>query len=139
MGVTNLALQTSSVTGIPMVTEDQKTISVYFTFKLAGVYAAGGFTFDLTQLFALLTGAPGTSLPAGALPLPPVRLESSQTPGATNLYVYHFVPGATPQTGSVQIFTGAAAQTALTELSNGALPAGVTSDTISGVVTFPKL
>jgi hypothetical protein len=132
-------LQTSSVTGIQMITEDQKTITIFFTLVMAGVYAAGGMTLDLTQLFAAAAGAPGSSLPTGALPLTPLVLESSRAPGQANLYKYHFVPGTTLSNGTVQIFTGAAAQTALTELSNGALPAGVTADTISGRVTFPKL
>lgn len=133
------AMQTSSVTGIPMLSEDQKTLTLFFTLVAAGVYAAGGIPIDFTQLFALLNNAPGASLPTGANPLTPVSLESSRAPGQANLYVYHFVPGSTPSNGFVQIFTGAAAQTGLTELSAGALPAGVTADTISGRVTFPKL
>jgi hypothetical protein len=133
------AVQTSSVTLEPMVTEDQKTLTIFFTLVAAGVYAAGGIPVDFTQLFALLANAPGSSLPTGANPLTPVKLESSRAPGQPNLYVYHFVPGSNPTNGFVQIFTGAAAQTGLTELSNGALPAGVTADMISGQVTFPKL
>ena len=80
-------------------------------------------------------------LPTNAAPLTPVSLESSLSPGAANLYEYHFVPGnpSNPSSGKVQILTGAAAQTGLTELTAGALPAGVTADIISGKVTFPKL
>jgi hypothetical protein len=135
------AVQTSSVTGLPMISEDQNTLTIWFTLVAAGVYAAGGIPIDFTQLFAALAAAPGASLPTGAAPLTPVTLESSRTPGQANLYDYHFVPGSpsTPSNGMVQIFTGAAAQTGMTELSAGALPAGVTADTISGKVTFPKL
>lgn len=133
------AVQTSSVTGQPMITEDQKTLTIFFTLVAAGVYAAGGIPIDFTQLFALLASAPGASLPTGANPLTPVSLESSRAPGVANVYVYHFVPGSTPSNGFVQILTGAAAQSGLTELAAGALPAGVTADTISGRVTFPKL
>lgn len=133
------ALQTSSVTGEAIISQDQKTITIFFTLIAAGVYAAGGIPIDFTQLFSLLAGGPGASLPTGALPLTPVKLESSRAPGQANLYIYHFVPGTTLSNGTVQVLTGAAAQTALTELSAGALPAGVTADTISGSVTFPKL
>jgi hypothetical protein len=137
--MTTEALQTSSVTGIQMTTEDQNTFTAWFTLVLAGNYAAGGITVDLTQLFAVGNAAPGASLPTAAKPLTPVELESSLTPGATALYVYHYVPGTDATNGKVQIFTGAAAQSGLTELANGALPAGVTGDIISGKVTFPKL
>ena len=135
------AVQTSSVTGLPMISEDQNTLTIWFTLVAAGVYAAGGIPIDFTQLFAALAAAPGASLPTNAAPLTPVSLESSLSPGAANLYVYHFVPGSpsNPSNGKVQILTGAAAQTGLTELTAGALPAGVTADIISGKVTFPKL
>jgi hypothetical protein len=135
------AVQTSSVTGMPMVTEDQDTITIWFTLIAAGVYVAGGIPIDFTQLFALLAAAPGASLPTAAAPLTPVHLESSRTPGQANVYAYHFVPGnpSNASNGKVQVLTGAAAQTAATELTAGALPAGVTADTISGKVTFPKM
>ena len=135
------AVQTSSVTGQPVITEDQETLTIWFTLVAAGVYVAGGIPVDFTQLFAVLAAAPGASLVTAAAPLTPVSLESSRTPGQANLYVYHFVPGSpsNASNGKVQILTGAAAQTALTELSAGALPAGVTADTISGRVTFPKM
>lgn len=135
------AVQTSSVSGLPMISEDQLTITIWFTLVAAGVYVAGGIPIDYTQLFALLAAAPGASLPTGAAPLTPVSLESSRSPGQANLYSYHFAPGSpsNPSNGFVQVLTGAAAQTADTELSAGALPAGVTADTISGRVTFPKM
>jgi hypothetical protein len=135
------ALQQSSVTGQQVITEDQDTLTLWFTlaFAVGTVYAAGGIPVDLTQLFAVGNAAPGASLPTGANPLTPVSLESSRTPGQANLYVYHYVPGTNATNGTVQIFTGAAAQTGLTELTAGAIPAGVSGDTISGKVTFPKL
>ena len=58
---------------------------------------------------------------------------------AANSYVYQFLPGTTIANGVLQIFTGAAAQTALTELSAGAVPAGVSGDTIKFRASFPRL
>ena len=133
------SLQTSSVTDEPMITQDQKTLTIFFLLVLTGNYTTGGITIDLTQLFALAAGGPGSSLPTGALPLLPLELESSRSVAQANEYIYHYVPGTTPSNGTLQIFTGAAAQTGLTELAAGALPAGVTGDTIAGRVTFPKL
>lgn len=133
------AQQQSSVTGIQMTSEDQLTLTIWFLLTLSGNYLAGGITVDLTQLFAAGNAAPGASLPTGANPLLPVELESSRTPGQANLYEYHYVPGTNATNGKIQIFTGAAAQTGLTELAAGALPAGVLTDTIAGRVTFPKL
>ena len=71
------AVQTSSVTGLPMISEDQNTLTIWFTLVAAGVYAAGGIPIDFTQLFAALAAAPGASLPTNAAPLTPVSLESS--------------------------------------------------------------
>lgn len=139
MPIGSLALQTASSTGQPIgIEEGQKTFRVFFTFKLTGSYVAAGDTFDLTQLFALTAGGPGSSLTTGSLPIK-VELQSIQSPGATNLFIYSFAPGTTLLNGKVQVFTGAAAQTALTELSAGAYPAGVTGDTIEGEVVFPKM
>lgn len=45
-------------------------------------------------------------------------------------YVYKYVFGSDNTNGKLQIFTGAAAQSPLTELSAGAIPAGVSGDTI---------
>jgi hypothetical protein len=56
----------------------------------------------------------------------------------TNVYEYQYTPGTSISTGKMQVFTGAAAQTALTELSSGAYPAGVTGDTINFHAVFPK-
>lgn len=69
---------------------------------------------------------------------PPVEVKmwSAATSGPTNLYIYSYVPGTTSANGKAQIFTGAAAQTALTELSAGAVPSGVSGDTIACKVVF---
>lgn len=139
--VNALAQQTSSNTGLP-IGEDQaqKTFKIYFTFTVTGSYVAGGFLLDLTQLFTATAGGPGASLTTPAVPLK-VELQSlaSTVVAQTNLYVYNYAPGTTVANGKVQIFTGAAAQTALTELSAGALSAGLLADTIQGEATFPKM
>lgn len=49
-----------------------------------------------------------------------------------------FVYVWTPATQKLQIRTGAAAQAALTDLTPGALPAGVTGDTITFYAIFKK-
>lgn len=138
MAISNLALRTSSNTGQPISpSSDGRTFRIFFSFKLTGNYATAGDTLDLTQLFSTSAAPPGFTAPA-ALP-EKVQLRSVQTPGPTNLFVYSFAPGTTLANGKVQVFTGAAAQTALTELSAGAYPAGVTGDLIEGEAIFPRL
>lgn len=139
MPIGSLALQTASNTGQPIgIDVGHKTFRIFFTFKLTGNYATGGDALDLNALFALTAGGPGASLICGSLPLK-VELQSVKPSGQTNLFVYQYTPGTTLANGLVQVYTGAAPQTALTELSAGAYPAGVTGDTISGEAIFPKL
>lgn len=92
----------------------------------AGDYSTAGNTLDLS----------GLGVPSGVVPY--VRIWSKLTPGAANLFIYSFAPGTTTANGKMQVFTGAAAQTALTELSAGAMPAGVTGDTIAFEAIFQK-
>lgn len=70
-----------------------------------------------------------------------VRVKSAPAAGsgAANEFVYTFLPGTTMANGKLQIFTGAAAQTALTELSAGAVPSGVSGDTIVFEAWFKRL
>lgn len=115
-----------------------KEFSVRFVITPTGNYVAGGDPLDLTQLFALASGAPGNSLPSFELPVE-VRIYSARPAGATgngNLFVYQYSPGTTLANGTMQVFTGAAAQTALTELSAGAYGANILNDTINAVATF---
>ena len=60
----------------------------------------------------------------------------SQTPNpVTNLYIYAY----NSATAKLLIYTGAAAQTALTELTDGAsIPAGVSGDSIFFVARFVR-
>lgn len=93
----------------------------------AGDYATPGLTTDLSS----------GDLPVGSPPLE-VRIYSTKSPGAIALFEYQYTPGTTPANGKTQIFTGAAAQSGLAELADGATPAGVTGDTISFTATFQK-
>ena len=91
-------------------------------------YTTGGIACDLSGLGALSQSAPFT-----------VDVKSQQPAGSgnTNQYVYVYLPGTTSVNGLLQIFTGAAAQTALTELSSGAaIPSGVSGDTITFVAKW---
>lgn len=141
MPIGSLALQTASSTGQPIgIDEGQKTFRIFFQFKLTGSNPAAQFdTFDLTQLFALSVGGPGSSLTTGSLPIK-VEFQSAlaSAPGA-NLFMYDWIPGTTLLNGGVAVYTGAAAQTGLTLLSAGAYPAGVLSDLIQGEAIFPKM
>ena len=81
---------------------------------------------------------PGQVLPTFELPAK-VEIQSVRPKGAANsgnLFIYNYAPSTTLQNGTMQVFTGAAAQTALTELSAGNYPAGVTTDTIQGEGIF---
>jgi hypothetical protein len=133
-----IAIQTSSDNAQPLIEKTPKLLRVRGIITPSGNYAAGGDTLDLTTIFALAAGAPGASLPTAALPVE-VRIWSA-CPAATpqtHQYQYGFAPGTTLKNGTMQVFTGAAAQTALTELSAGAYPAGVTGDVILFEACFP--
>ena len=97
---------------------------LYFTVAIDAndAYAAGGLPFSL-QL--------GDLVKSQYVPLT-VIIEGD------NGFVYAYVNGTNPSNGKVKILTGAAAQSALTELSNGAVPAGVTGDTLSGYADFTR-
>lgn len=123
--------------GQPMIEKTGKMLRIYFTVTPSGSYATGGDTLDLTAVFGT-TGLPGYSFPTASLP-ERVEIQSVKPTSAaqTNLFEYSYVPGTTLANGKFQVFTGAAAQTALTELSAGAYPAGVTAHVIEGVAIIP--
>jgi hypothetical protein len=133
-----LSLQTASDTGQPIIQKMPKELRVRFIVTPSGNYSTGGDTLDLTTLFALAAGAPGASIPSAALPSE-VRIWSAR-PAAnpqTATYDYQFAPGTTLKNGTMQVFTGAAAQSGFAELAAAAYPAGVTGDTINGEACFP--
>jgi hypothetical protein len=130
----------------PLQWKEGKIFKVLFTITPTNVnsagnanpYVAGGDTLDLTQLVNLAGGAPGATLPTFELPAK-VVIMSARPSGATGfagLYEYQYAPGTTLKNGTMQIFTGAAAQSPLTELTAGNYPANVLNDTIIGEAYF---
>jgi hypothetical protein len=71
----------------------------------------------------------------------PTRVEIFETPPAGTAasgYVFNFCPGTTQANGVVEILTGAAAQSPLTELTQAsAYPAGLTGAVIQFKAWFP--
>ena len=110
------------------ITKSHNTFRMIGKVVASGNYPTGGDPFDFTKI----------TYPIGQGPLPvtgaptAVEIYSQKTAASpqTNEMIYSFAPGTTQANGTMQVFTGAAAQTALTELSAGAYPAGVTSDVI---------
>lgn len=135
-----VTLQTTSDNGQPVIEKTPLLFRVFGKVTPSGSYATGGDTLDLSSssLFSTTASAPGKSLPSAGLPIY-VRFWSAKSAASpqTNLFVYNFAPGTTNANGKMQVFTGAAAQTALTELSAGAYPAGVTADVIYFEAAFP--
>lgn len=123
--------------GQPGIEKSAKFLHLFFQITASGNYATGGDTLDLTALFGT-AGLPGYSYPTASLPEKVEILSANPTATPqTNTFVYQYVPGTTLANGKFQVFTGAAAQTGLTELSAGAYPAGVTGDTIEAELTIP--
>jgi hypothetical protein len=116
----------------PGVDESMRLSAVFFKVVASNNYAAGGDTLDLTALADFIKSSG-----------PPVVVELfSQKAGGTSGFMYAYSPAAVnpaQNNGKMQVFTGAAAQAALTELANGAYPAGVTGDTIIGIAYFPRI
>lgn len=87
-------------------------------------------------LYGTITIAAGDTYSTGGLTLnfapiakatrPPTWVQFDGNAG----FVYDYNPGTNASNGKVKILTGAAAQAPLTELTAGAPPAGVQSDTI---------
>lgn len=139
-------IQTSSSMGQPLVWKEGKIFKVIFNITPTNVntgananpYVAGGDTLDLTQLFNLASSAPGMSLPTFEavvkIEIQSARLQGGA--GSAGLFIYQFAPGTTLANGTLQIFTGAAAQAALTELSAGNYPANVLNDIIQAEAYF---
>lgn len=118
-----------TVTKTPKFTGN--TLKLFGSIVASGTYAAGGDVLN----FLTATYPPGqTPPPVTGLPLV-VYIQSAKAGGLSG-FQYGFNPGTTQANGKMQVFTGAAAQAALTELSNGAYPAGVTGDTITFEAEF---
>jgi|HubBroStandDraft_1064217.scaffolds.fasta_scaffold09152_6 hypothetical protein len=135
--------QISSQTGQPAIWKEGKMWKVRCIITPTNVnspgnanpYVQGGDALDLTTILSAMLGQ---ALPT--FDLASLVLIVSQRPAGgannANLYEYNFAPGTTLQNGTMQVFTGAAAQTALTELAAGNYPAGVLNDTIVATCEF---
>lgn len=88
-------------------------------------YATGGLAITWSQI------APSASADGLTEPTATPLLAEFFSVGGTG-----FIYGYNKSTGKLQIFTGAAAQSALTELSAAAVPAGVSGDTIEFYAEF---
>jgi hypothetical protein len=136
----------SSQTQEPLVWRTGKIFHVLFYITPTNVnsagnanpYVAGGDTLDLTQLFNLASSAPGTLLPTYE-EVVDVTIKSARpnlATGYAGLYIYSYAPGTTLANGTMQIVTGAAAQSPLNELTAGNYPANVLNDTILAEARF---
>jgi hypothetical protein len=116
------------------ITDQEFTSSklhLFGTITPTGTYPTTGDTLSFAGLDQIKSGQVPTY----------VRIWSARPTSSaqTNLFVYNYVPGTTQANGKMQVFTGAAAQTALTEFSTASYPAGVTADTIQFEAVFSKL
>jgi hypothetical protein len=142
----SLAIQVSSSMLQPLAWKEGKIFKVLFTVTPTNVnssgnanpYVAGGDICDLTQLVGLTGGAPGATLPTFEA-VAKVEFQSARgklATGSSGLYLYQYAPGTTLANGTMQVFTGAAAQSALAELAAGNYPANVLNDVIQGEAYF---
>lgn len=89
--------------------------AVYGTVKFGAgdTYSTGGNTLNLLQIGIKATRKPLNVIFDG-----------------NSGFVFDYAPGTTAADGKIKVLSGAAAQSALTELTAGAVPAGVSNDTI---------
>src|SRR4051812_11942394 len=115
-------------------TKNLKQFAVRGTIVASGNYPTGGDVFNLiTATYPVgQSPVPSTSSPTSVL----IFSQPAAGSGATGLFEYGFLKGTTAANGKMQVFTGAAAQSALAELSAGAYPAGVTGDAIQFIALF---
>lgn len=98
----------------------------------SATYAAGGLALSWSGLGSNRFSSKGDGTNAGTPYFVVVR---SQGPVSTNDYVYEW----NRATEKLQIYTGAAAQTGLTELTDGAtIPSGVSGDHICFAAWFKR-
>jgi hypothetical protein len=121
---------TVAVTGVDAT---EKHLIVDGTLALSGNYG-GGATHGDTLSFAGFDAIKSSSVPA--------RVEIFEAPPAGTSatgYVYNFSPGTTQANGVMQVFTGGAAQSGLTELTQGsAYSAGAQAAALKFRAFFPS-
>lgn len=125
------ALATVTVTDVD---NTQKYEIVHFTVAVnanPATYTTGGNVCSFSGFDQIKATSPATRILCWSQP-------AAASPN-TSEFVYSILPGTTLANGVFQVFTGAAAQSALTELSAGAVPAGVSGDTIVGVAWFKRI
>lgn len=127
----------SAAVATPTVTftdNTQKIEHVYGTLAIGAsplTYTTGGIACSFLGL---------DTIKASGAPLNvDVASQPAVASAAAAKYVYQFLPGSSLGNGVLQIFTGAAAQAGLTELSAGAIPAGVSGDTIAFHARFQRV
>lgn len=123
------AIATPSVT---LVDNTQRIEHVHGTISVSvspATYTAGGVACSFSNLDQVKASASPTK----------VYVMSQKASGASG-YVYAFIPGDSQDTGKLQVFTGSAAQSPLTELTDGsAIPAAVSGDTIVFEALFDRV
>lgn len=100
----------------------QKCVTLRGTLALSGTYAAGGGTFNLTTI---------AGVPLKLTSPAQVRIWGK---GASN-HTYGYVAGTNLSDGKVLCTVTSTG----VQLANGAVPAGITSDTIQVEIVVPKL
>jgi hypothetical protein len=98
----------------------------------AQAYVAGG----LLPSYSPINDASGSTVEIGTYPttVSPAPDEMLVYSESGSGYVYVYIRS----TGKIMIQTGAAAQSPLTELTAGSLPAGVTGDVVRFIASWPK-
>lgn len=140
----SVKIQQSSQTEQPLFWKEGKIFKVLFTITPTNVnspgnanpYVAGGDALDLTQLFSALSTSPGQLLPTFENVVKVVIQSSPNAPGAASMFEYRYCEGTNLTNGTMQVITGAAAQSGLAELAAGNYPAAVLADVIQGEAYF---
>lgn len=114
------------------ITEANDTLIIYGTAAFSAspaTYATGGIALSWATLSSNKTSSKGDGTNSGT----PFFARFTSVGGSGFVYVWN------KATETLQIFTGAAAQSALTELTNGAaIPAGVSGDVIGFEARFKR-
>lgn len=130
------AAATATITPVGGVTVDStKAMEVVY-----GTIAIGASPLTYTTHGIAMSFAGFDLIKSSTPPLFVTVVSSSAAGTSPSGYVYQFCPGTSLSNGVLVILTGAAAQSPLTELTGGgAIPAGVSGDTIVFKAEFPRL
>jgi hypothetical protein len=120
---------------VTAVTKLQNTFQIAGTIVPSGSYVAGG---DTVNLLTATYGPGQTPPPTQSVPLS-FQAQSFKTAGATTVYSYSGVNGATIGALKLQVLVTGSGAAPSAELAAGAYPAGVSGDTITFQVEVPSL